>query len=493
MYEDEKQRKRNKPKYINILRYSYEYCRMDCAVLKQGYEKFRELVLEGLKLDILDYISLASVSDDYLKCRGCYDDVLQIAGIPRAFIQKCVVGGRTMCAENKMYNIQDRELADFDAVSLYPSGMARMRGFLKGKPKIIKNFEPEKYDGYFICIRIKKIGKHLKFPLLSFIDKKGVRNFTNDLEGKIVYVDRVGLEDAIKYQEIEYEFINGYYYDEGHNPQINETIQYLFTQRLKQKAEDNPLQLVFKECMNSSYGKSYLKPIDDDNDYVKKEDWNSYINRHFNQIKMATPLYNGNGYKVKVMKAVNQHFNNAQVGVEILSITKRIMNEVMCLAEDMKLNIYYQDTDSIHIEEKQIKLLADEYRKQHNRELIGKQMGQFHTDFDLKGSVGDIVAEKSIFLGKKAYIDKLRSQDKDGNIIYGYHIRLKGVPENSIKFKADAEYDGDVFAMYEEMFQGKELTFDLLAVKPKFELKRDMTIVSKKKFDRKVKFKTTIE
>ena len=482
-----------KPKYINILRYSYEYCRMDCAVLQQGYEKFRELVLEGLKLDILDYISLASVSDDYLKCRGCYDDVLQIAGIPRAFIQKCVVGGRTMCAENKMYNIQDRELADFDAVSLYPSGMARMRGFLKGKPKIIKTFEPEKYDGYFVCIRIKKVGKHLKFPLLSFIDKKGVRNFTNDLEGKIVYVDRVGLEDAIKYQEIEYEFINGYYYDEGHNPKINETIQFLFTQRLKQKAEGNPLQLVFKECMNSSYGKSYLKPIDDDNEYVKNDDWNKFINRHFNLIKMATPLYNGKGYKVKVMKPVNQHFNNAQVGVEILSITKRIMNEVMCLAEDMKLNIYYQDTDSIHIEEKQIKLLAEEYKKQHNRELIGKQMGQFHTDFDLKGSVGDIVAEKSIFLGKKAYIDKLRSHDKDGNIIYGYHIRLKGVPENSIKFKADTEYDGNVFAMYEEMFQGRELTFNLLAVKPKFELKRDMTIVSKKKFDRKVKFKTTIE
>ena len=29
---------------------------------------------------------------------------------------------------------------------------------------------------------------------------------------------------------------------------------------------------------------------------------------------------------------------------------KRIINEVMCTAEDLFINIYYQDTDSMHIE-----------------------------------------------------------------------------------------------------------------------------------------------
>jgi hypothetical protein len=479
----------NKKKQIDILMYSYMYCRMDCAVLKQGYEKFRQLCLDAINLDILDHISLASVSNEYLVVNGCYDDVLKVAGVPRAFIQKCIVGGRTMTAENKKYNIQDRQLADFDAVSLYPSGMARMKGFLKGKPKIITGkFKPDSYDGFFVCIRITDVKKHLKFPLLSYINDKGVRTFTNDMAGRIVYIDKVGLEDAIKYQGIEYEFVNGYYYDEGHNPTINSVIKHLFTERLKYKKQGNPLQLVFKECMNSSYGKSYLKPIDTDNDYVKNDDWLKFINRNFNLIKQATPLANGKGYKVTCQKPVNRHFNNAQVGVEILSITKRIMNEVMVLAEDLDLDIFYQDTDSIHIEEKNIKTLADEYGKIHGRDLIGKQMGQFHTDFDLDGSVGDIVAVKSIFLGKKAYVDKLKSKDKDGNDIYGYHIRLKGVPESSIKYKADQDYGGDVFKIYEELFAGNQIEFDLLAVKPKFELKRDMTIVSKREFKRKVKF-----
>ena len=37
------------------------------------------------------------------------------------------------------------------------------------------------------------------------------------------------------------------------------------------------------------------------------------------------------------------------IGVMILSISKRIMNEVICTAEDYGIEIYYQDTDSMHI------------------------------------------------------------------------------------------------------------------------------------------------
>jgi hypothetical protein len=473
---------------INILRYAGKYCYMDCITLKAGYEKFQFLCKEAIKLNPINYVSLASMSHDYLVRQGCYKEVLKMCGIPRAFIQKCIVGGRTMCAENKKHHIKDKLLADFDAVSLYPSGMARMTGFLKGKPKIITNFEPHKYDGYFICIRVKKINKRLQFPLCSYIDEKGVRVFTNDLDGRIIYIDKVGLEDFIHYQQAEYEFINGYYYDEGHNTQIKETIQYLFTQRLKYKKEDNPLQLVFKECMNSSYGKSYMKPIDSDIQYVKTDDFVKFVNRQFNYIKQATLLANGKKYKIVMMKPVNKHYNNAHIGVEILSITKRIMNEVMCLAEDLKLNIYYQDTDSIHIDDKDIQTLAQEYKNIHNKELIGKGMGQFHTDFNMEKAKGEIYAVESIFLGKKCYVDKLKSVDADGKDIYDYHIRMKGVPEDSILYKAEKEYDSDVIKMYKDLYDGKELIFNLLAVKPKFDMKKDMTIQSKEKFDRAISF-----
>ena len=49
------------------------------------------------------------------------------------------------------------------------------------------------------------------------------------------------------------------------------------------------------------------------------------------------------------------------IGVMILSISKRIMNEVICTAEDNNIEIYYQDTDSMHIGLDDIKRLSELY------------------------------------------------------------------------------------------------------------------------------------
>jgi len=478
---------------INILKYAGEYCYLDCIVLKQGYEKFASLVDEAIGEDINNYISLASMAHNYLIKEGCYDGVLQMSGVPRAFIQKCVVGGRTMCAENKKSLNFEKDsgvlFSDFDAVSLYPSAMSRMKGFLKGAPNIIETFEPEKYDGYFVCIKVKSIKKKYKFPCVSLLTDKGIRNFTNDLVGEYLYLDKTGLEDFVKYHGAEYEFVNGYYYDEGHNGTIRTVINHLFNQRLKFKKEKNPIQMVFKELMNSSYGKSYLKPIDSDCKYVPAKDFDTYMDRNFNYIKEATKLANGLYYKVKFYKAIDNHFNNVHVGVEILSMSKRIMFEVMTLAEDLNMTMTYTDTDSIHIDSSRIDELGKAFKEKYGRELIGKMMGQFHTDFDLDGSVGEIHAVDSIFLGKKCYVDKLQGYDKDGNELTDYHIRMKGVPSDCIVYKANQEYDGDIIALYKDLYDGKELTFNLLAVRPKFEMCKDMNIITKTKFDRKISFK----
>ncbi len=50
------------------------------------------------------------------------------------------------------------------------------------------------------------------------------------------------------------------------------------------------------------------------------------------------------------------------------------MNEVMCLAEDLKLKKYYQDTDSIHIKFNEVSTLSEEFKNKYNRELIGKNV-----------------------------------------------------------------------------------------------------------------------
>ena len=59
----------------------------------------------------------------------------------------------------------------------------------------------------------------------------------------------------------------------------------------------------------------------------------------------------------------------------ILDYSKRIMNEVMCLAEDLKIKMFYQDTDSIHMEDSRVKDLEEAFYKKYGRHLIGKNLG----------------------------------------------------------------------------------------------------------------------
>ena len=78
-------------------------------------------------------------------------------------------------------------------------------------------------------------------------------------------------------------------------------------------------------------------------------------------------------------------------------MSKRIMNEVMTLAEDEGLNIWYQDTDSMHINYEEVELLALAFNNKYNRDLIGEGMSQFYIDFGLDGACGEMNFTESCF------------------------------------------------------------------------------------------------
>jgi len=511
-------------KQINIIKYSANYCKMDCEVLKSGYEMFRNSIKEiTLKeeefLDINNYVSIASVAQDYMKYNGVFDNIYEVSGNVREFINKCMYGGRTMCAENKKIGNNNNEiLADFDAVSLYPSAMEQLEGYLQGTPKIIENTNYEnikKFDGYFVEIIIKSVGKKYKFPLMSRITDKGIREWTNEMVNEYLYVDKITLEEIIKYHKIEFEIVRGYYFNEGRNLKLKPAITHLFNSRLKAKKVGNPIQSVYKLLMNSSYGKTLLKPIDTQIKFISKKDITDFMSKNYNWIIEAEELPCERTVKVKLHKSINDHFNIVQAGVEVLSMSKRIMNSVMCLAEDLDINMYYTDTDSIHIDNSKIGLLAEEYEKINGKELIGSSMGQFHTDFDsdilkdnfnekynIKNSTNlkfkelpkeeqdkyndSVLARRSIFLGKKCYIDELYSKYCDK---VDYHIRLKGVPNASI---LDYCYNNKLtpYELYEELYEGKEITFDMTCggKKVNFKFHNNLTITTLDEFNRKIKF-----
>ncbi len=478
----------------DIIKYSSMYCEIDCKILYDGYNTFRKWIKETFKLDIDNILTGASLAHQYFVNQGCYDGVNELGGVPQLFIQGCVVGGRVMTAENKKIAL-DYVINDFDAVSLYPSAMYRMDGFLKGVPKVIENCDfnwIKNQDGYFIDIAIKSVGIYRKFPLMSYKNENGVRVFTNDMVGRTIRVDKYTLEDMIKFQDITFDVIRGYYFNEGFNTKVRDVITTIFEKRLEAKRQGNPIEMVYKLIMNSGYGKSIMKPVETESrffdTYDNEDEFNVFLSRNYNWI--TSYIRFGNKIKVNTVKVLMDHFNIAHVGVCILSNSKRIMNEVMCLAEDKNIDLYYQDTDSIHLRNEHIPILSSAFKETYNRELIGKGLGQFHSDFDLPGC-SNIVATKSIFLGKKCYIDKLEGVNKAGEKETGFHIRMKGIPEKCIHYVVEhsPKYN-DVMDLYIDLYNGNEVAFDLTngGAKANFKFNKDYTINTLSIFTRKIKF-----
>lgn len=479
---------------VDIIEYSKRYCRIDVELLKNGYDIFRKNCITHFNIDINNILTIPSLADKYFINNNCYEGVYELAGQPRAFIEKCVVGGRTMVRSNKKISKYNVVINDFDAVSLYPSAMNRIDGFLKGLPKVITNTDYDVikgYDGYFIEIEITKVGIKRKFPLMSVVDDKGIKNFTNDVEGVRIFVDKISLEDMIKFQNIQFKVIKGYYFDEGFNTKIKDIIRYIFDKRKQLKKEGNSSELIYKLIMNSGYGKTIQKPhIKEIKLFDDKEKFEVFVSRNYNKIVSWISYDNDTKFKAEVSSPMNTHFNRVHIGVPILSMSKRIMNEVICIAEDNDLEIYYQDTDSIHIEDKDIKILSQLFKTKYNKELIGNDLGQFHSDFSLKGATKDIIATDSIFLGKKSYIDCLEGYDDDGNKVNGYHIRMKGISNDSIMYYCKNNKITP-FELYKKLYDGEVINFDLTCggTKVNFKFNKDYTIEDLQSFNRSVSFK----
>jgi len=367
--------------WYDMMEYAVTYCRADVDILHQGWDKFREMALDNFDMDINAYVTISSLSKAYLEERGVYDGVYDMSGVPLQFHRNASVGGRVMCANNRRSFVEE-DMDDTDANSLYPSAMVRLGGFLKGPPKVIHpGVDLNSVDGYCIKIRVTKMGRKLRFPNCRLKTEEGGCDWTNDLVGKEITVDKWTLEDLVKHQGDEFEVLQGYYYDEGRNYKLKEVIQEMYDLRLKYKREGNPLQQVYKLMLNSAYGICGLKPIETDVRYVEHDKRDSFIALNFNRIRDFTRMSNG-VYRFEMYKQIETHFNRQHCAMEVLSMSKAIMNEVQVLAEDLGIDIAYQDTDSLHVPAKDSARLADAFRKEYGKELIGKGLGQFSSDFE---------------------------------------------------------------------------------------------------------------
>ena len=181
--------------------------------------------------------------------------------------------------------------------------------------------ELKKYDGLFLKVVIRKVGKDRPFPVLSHLDKTTkTKNWSNDLVGKTCFLDKTGLEDAATFQNIEFDVIDGYYFNEGFNTQIKTQIKVIFDKRLEAKAAGNDgLQQAYKLLMNSSYGKLIEKTPTVDINYKPKEDVLRYVEKQYNHIKCWTPLKNSTYVRMETHKPLDESYSAPQLGWQNIS------------------------------------------------------------------------------------------------------------------------------------------------------------------------------
>ena len=125
--------------------------------------------------------------------------------------------------------------------------------------------------------------------------------------------------------------------------------------------------------MNSSYGKTIEKPTETEIRIIKNEDYDRFFQKNWNKIIEAIDMDN-NFKLIKLRRAIDDHFNFSLLGIQVLSMSKRIMNEVMCLAYGIGCHVYYQDTDSIHIDCADLPKLEESFKLKYKRELRGKNL-----------------------------------------------------------------------------------------------------------------------
>ena len=506
------------------MRYVRKYCKYDLIIQREGRKNFISRLEKALQYDCVDPITISGIALDIQEKAGVFEDVAELKGSLSEKVRKFMCpGGRTMLAFNKKCDITGRLSYD-DACSLYPSSQYRLKGYPKGLPKLLpegwysKEAREAGYPllssytheqgGFFITIRLLNIPIKRAFSVF-FIENKTGREYTCDVpEGGVIWhMNVIDWEIFTKFYGcrpgIDFYVTSGIYFNEGINEKLETNIDMLYELRREYKAmlvssdpavrAEGKTQETIKLVLNSTWGKNAQRPFNMDMRIISSDRLEDCLNKEGHHVVEYIPI-NSDSYMVYSTK-IPKYSSKAHCASLVLSMSKLIMAEVMCLAEDLGINIYYTDTDSYIIEEEGRDRLAEEYERIYNRKLCGKKMGQFHSDFPDWDGEGELdktkapYAKRLIAVGKKTYYMEVVYTLVDGTEVSKDVIKSKGIPKGAIK--AYCKDNGLTPAQfYQSLYEGEEHDIPMIydEFKPSFQFTNTMRVVTRKQYTRKMKF-----
>lgn len=428
-----------------------------CTALYAGAMVFRERMLDLMGIDCFTKLTLPSLVHQRMCEKGSYEGVRPVTGSLRKFISESVHGGRVQTRLNKMWDVRS-VLKVIDGKSLYPSAIRELcsnGGFPTGECSTIVDWDQrQQWTHYIARIRITKVAKHQQLPFVSYWDGE-TRQYTNNPPPEPVVVDKITLEDWIDFHGIEYDFLEGVYWTDGTVAIAGNYIQELYDARMRYASDGNiGMSYICKICLNSLYGKTILKPSAVKTVIKHNSKAGEYALKNFDKLVESEQCSNQTIFYVRA--DTDDHVNMAHVGGLILSWSRRIMNRVLNVANMSRIPVMYMDTDSMHIVDTDggLAKLIDTYRDVYSKELIGRNLGQFAEELAIDGCT-DVYSTRQLILGKKVYLHTLVGTGNDGKEETKVHYRIKSINKYAME-----EYP-DVIDLYERMYQGEEIPFDL--------------------------------
>jgi hypothetical protein len=276
-----------------------------------------------------------------------------IGGVLKYFISKAAHGGRVFANKGIYENVT---LLDIN--SLYPKALSLLQIPINEPTIYAENANLNNCIYYVIDIDI------------TFIKNKPM--FYNYIKTGIRTVDKYELEDLIKYCGIDYTIIKGYTWT-GETINVTDYINKLYEKKKNATGEERN---IYKLQLNSIFGKTLEKGCKAEKLKRFTSDEAFYTNLH--KCKNRLEQYNENERTVTLNKCYDTKFNHCYIGTAILSISKRIMNEIFYNCSRSGVDVLLHHTDSLMIHTK------DLHKLQH---LIGSELGELHIEIQSKEAI----------------------------------------------------------------------------------------------------------
>jgi len=403
---------------LDIIKEVLDYNERDSLVLQEGFFNFRDLIFKNFNVDIVNSLTIASLSYKIYLTSFYKDNTLHTLDKPvDDYIRKSYFGGKT-----EVYKPYSEHCYSYDCNSLYSHVMKNF-SYPTGTPKYVRRegiTEKIKTKKGFFQVRVSA-PENLKHPFLVYHDD--LKSYHSGLHSDSGLISPLGewtgtyFSEEINYaRELGYtfEYIDGYFYD-NEEYIFKDFVDSLYDMRLKYK-KNTGLNKTCKLLLNSLYGKFGMKMDNAKTEIVAlgsnryKEIFSKHTilsHRVINNLEIIT-YFADHSYlsghldydkevKEKLMSSYNSK-SNVAIASAVTSYARIYMD--VCMRKIGFKNIYYTDTDSIFSS-----VPID------NSMVSDSGLGKFK----LEGILGE-----AVFIAPKMYSYKNNSTNKEKVVFKGF-------------------------------------------------------------------------